>query len=115
MARLDKKPYPGAWHFCGGESGDTDFRAYYARVEALLAAIPQDRIVKFSRGDGYALYYVKSFKPLVLQHIPHGDAWQIDPAYMRGLRESDVRQQIEREQRVRALFAAKSPESDTNP
>lgn len=85
MARLHKHPYPGAWDFFGGD---------FTRLDKLLAEIPQDRIVSFPVADGFALYFVYSEKPLVLQHIPYGDAWQVDAALIRGLRLSDINKRL---------------------
>lgn len=56
--------------------------------EALRAlAVP---LVRFPVADGYAVYAVPRLKPLVLYHIPIGDAYQITAAHMRGLRSKDL-------------------------
>ena len=62
-------------------------------------------VIRFQRGDGYAQYLVWTTKPLALIHLELGDAWQIEDALMRGLRLSDVREQVERAAAMRALFA----------
>ena len=73
--------------------------------EEAIDSIPPDRIWRTQAGDGYAVYYVKSEKPLKLQHMPTGDAWHAPPALIRGLRLTDVRQEQERDARIKKLFA----------
>lgn len=103
MAKLDEYAYPGDWEWRVGDDIDEQIK----RTDEMYAAIDQDRIVRFQVADGYACYYVKSFKPLVLQLIPAGDAYQIPAAHMRGLRLDDIREMIEREKRLRELFSRK--------
>lgn len=106
MAQLFDKPYPGDWAWRTTSDG-FDYDDECKRTDDMFAAIDQDRIVRFPVADGYALYYVKSLKPLVLQHIPYGDAWQIPYAHIRGLRLADVQQQIEGNKRMRELFSSR--------
>lgn len=47
-------------------------------------------VVRFPVADGYAHYLVVNDKPLTLQHIPFCDAWQVEPALIRGLRKQDI-------------------------
>lgn len=47
-------------------------------------------LVRFPKGDGYALYRVVKAKPLQLEHISFGDNWQADGITIRGLRLTDV-------------------------
>jgi hypothetical protein len=61
--------------------------------------------IHFPRGDGAATYMVWKTKPLQLIHVAIGDAWQVEDALIRGLRLSDVRDQVEGEARMRALFS----------
>jgi hypothetical protein len=89
MARLHNKPFPGKWDKKPGES----YQEYSNRTSALEAAIPWDRVMSFPVADGKACYFVKSEKPLVLQHIPLGDAYQIPDAHLRGLRPADWKKQ----------------------
>ena len=44
--------------------------------------------------DGYAVYRVESLKPLKLQHVPYMDGYRVPVATMRGLRLSDLEQQV---------------------
>lgn len=90
MARLDPKPYPGDWEW----DRKKDWREEVARTDKMLEAI-EDNCISFGVADGMATYFVKSLKPLVLQHVPHGDAYQVDPALIRGLRREDVEQRLE--------------------
>ncbi len=104
MATLHKDPYPGDWEYRAGED-------YAKRVDGLFDKIPADRVIRFSVADGYAFYYVRSEKPLVLQHIPYGDTWHVSAITIRGLRLADVKQMVEADKAVRTLFAAKRARS----
>lgn len=64
-------------------------------------------VVRWQRGDGYAQYMVWRAKPLQLIHIATGDAWGVEDALIRGLRLTDIRQMVEREKRLDALFGRK--------
>ena len=59
-----------------------------------LNKIPNDRLYQEGYADGYAYYYVVSFKPLVLQHVPYLDGWHLPHYTIRGLRMSDVKSNI---------------------
>ena len=99
MAKLDPRPYPGKW--------DIDYSKISEELERtnkLLAEIPADRIVKFRVADNFAIYYVKSRKPLILQHVPIGDAYRIPAAHMRGLTLTDIEHMIEQSKAIRSLF-----------
>ncbi len=100
MAKLSNVFYPGDWDF----HKDEDWEDYNKRVKKIYDSIDKDRIVKFPVADGYAEYYVVSFKPLVLQLIPIYDAYQIPSAHMRGLRLSDVNKNIDARKTMRKLF-----------
>ena len=85
---------------------------YTARLKAALpkySKTPEDpivgEIVRTPRADGYAQYLVLSTRPLELVHLPVGDAWRADPAWIRGLRLSDVRKMIEDDKELHALFS----------
>jgi hypothetical protein len=62
-------------------------------------------VIRFPRGDGYAQYLVWRTKPLQLIWLELGDAWQVEPALIRGLRVADVREQVERAARMQELFS----------
>lgn len=61
--------------------------------------------VRWQRGDGYAEYIVWSSKPLELIHVPFGDAYTVEDALIRGLRLSDVKGMVERENKLREIFS----------
>jgi len=105
MAKLHSKPYPGEWDFKAGEDIDT----WCKRTEALLNAIPET--MRFPVADGYATYAVVSRSPLVLQHVPFGDAWRIPEAHIRGLRLKDVELTLKREHAFTSLFAMRGSAS----
>lgn len=98
MAQVIGTPYPGEWDFnmgtgkakCDGEG----FRTYFARVNLLMREIPSHRVVRFHVADSWAYYYVVSLKPLLLQHIPYGDGYEITTEQMFGLKREDVEQMI---------------------
>ena len=62
-------------------------------------------IIRFQRGDGYAEYMIAKTEPLELIHLEAGDAWEVEPALIRGLNLADVSDMVERERRIRDLFA----------
>ncbi|MHB1795657.1 MAG: hypothetical protein ACYCPO_11885, partial [Acidobacteriaceae bacterium] len=43
---------------------------------------------------------------LTLQHVSYGDAWQVDPALIRGLRRADVERMVEQHRRLQSIFSA---------
>lgn len=102
-SRLHPLPYPGDWSYKAGE----DWTQYDKRTEALFAAI-KEPIVRFQIADGYAQYAVLSLNPLQLQHIPYGDAYQIPYAHIRGLTTQDVMDMLERDKKMKELFAKKA-------
>lgn len=113
MAKLSADPIPG-FEQQTGES----FSEYLTRTNHLLqdlqdkeAALPEGQyvgaILQFPRADGYAMYLVQKLRPLTLQHIPFGDAWQIPDAHLRGLNLDDVKEQVARNKGMRSMFARK--------
>jgi hypothetical protein len=85
-----------------------DWRAHMEEQDAALKKIeeaskkaletndPIGFIMSFSVADGKALYRVASIKPLSLEHVPYGDAYQVPPAMIRGINITEVRQAMER-------------------
>jgi hypothetical protein len=57
------------------------------------------KIVRFPVADGYAEYMIVSLRPVTLMHLPFGDSYQIPEAHARGLRASDLRELVEREEK----------------
>lgn len=95
------------------------FSSYLDRSDQLLkdleekeAALPEGSyegvILRFPVADGYAMYLVQKTRPLTLQHIPFGDAWQIPAAHLRGLSMEDVKQQAAHNKSRRKLFARRT-------
>ena len=66
-------------------------------------------VIRFSVADGHAFYYVTSESPLILQHIPFLDAYEIDAATIRGLNREDVVELIRQERSLRSLLAPRKP------
>jgi hypothetical protein len=61
--------------------------------------------IRWQRGDGYARYLVWNTKPLELIWLELGDAWDVEEPLIRGLRVSDVKEMVERSERLRAIFS----------
>ena len=76
-------------------------RRAYTHIEATA----EHGIITFPVADGEASYLVESIEPPVLRLIPFLDAYQIDPAYIRGLRAEDIRDRLESRRRLKELFA----------
>lgn len=94
MARLLKTPYP-----IPAAQNPTEERA---TVKQLFA---DGKAIRFPWADGYAIYFVKSVSPPVLQHVPVGDAWRIPYAHIRGVRAADIRDMLDADRRQREFFA----------
>ena len=98
---------------------DLDFNINDKRQKALFDALKlvSDKVnirktivnclVRYPYADGYAHYLVIKEKPLTLEHVPYGDAWQLEDYAIRGLTLADVRQQIKNRRTLDKLFAAK--------
>ena len=59
-------------------------------------------VLRFPVADGHALYLVSGTNPLTLEHIPHGDAYRIPPAHIRGIGKRDILEQ----EKMRRVFRA---------
>ena len=71
-----------------------DFRNRMDAEEKALKAIEaRTTVVKQQTADSYAYYEVVKRQPLQLRWIPYCDKWEADPAWIRGLRISDVERQ----------------------
>ena len=68
--------------------------------EALEAIQKRTTVVKQQVADSHAFYEVVKRKPLQIRWIPFCDQWTADPAWIRGLRLSDV----EQSERWEAMF-----------
>jgi len=104
MASLHAQPYPGDWDYRIGD----DWTTHNTRTDKMLADIPPDRVVRFPFADGHAHYFVFSERPLVLQHIPYGDAWHADPALIRGIRQIDIRKRVDADRIIRTRITKSS-------
>jgi len=96
------------------------YPAYYSRLDNLLgelqSKVTQEQIdrgdvegvvLQFPFADGYAYYLVTKATPLTVEHLPIGDAWEVNPALIRGLRKQDVLDQAQRMLDLRTMFANK--------
>ena len=118
MARLASTQYPWKWREPEYDYPNiTSFEAVLKEEQEALdvlikksADLPPGQIVgavlSWPVADGSAYYIVtKENYPLTLQHIPYGDAWQVDPILIRGLRRDDVVRMLEAERRFQEIFA----------
>ena len=64
-----------------------------AENKALKAITARTTVVKQQVADSFAYYEVVKRSPLQIRYIPYCDAWEADPAWIRGLRLSDVKAQ----------------------
>jgi hypothetical protein len=64
-------------------------------------------VVRWQRADGYACYMVASEEPLQLAHIDHGDAYQVEPALIRGINLEEIKQMVDHERAMSELFSKK--------
>jgi hypothetical protein len=97
-------------------------RANNEYLEELAALAKQNgtsdllgEVVRWPRGDGYAQYLIWRTSPLELIWLKIGDAWSVEEALIRGLRVSDVREMVQRERNIRALFAERRAEREKAP
>jgi hypothetical protein len=63
------------------------------------------QIVRFPVADGAAEYMIMNGTSML--HLPLGDAWQIPDAHARGIRITDIRNELDRSRKIRELFAQK--------
>lgn len=99
MARLHRDPWPGFEHRDGEKLDD-----YIRRTDALLKEVSEKHtVLNFPMADGAALYAVVSESPLVVRHVPHGDAWHAAAATIRGLTMRDVEAQRRRDAAFRSM------------
>lgn len=114
MARLAKKPVEGEWDM----RPDEDVDGYLERTEGMLkaltdaaASVPEGGMVgvllRFQVADGFAMYRVSKASPLTLEHVPYGDAWQIQVAHVRGIRKADVLEQARSARAMARIFTKK--------
>lgn len=82
-----------------------DYDAYYERTEKLMDEMTAfsdnlsgeevvGGLLRFPAGDGNAIYLVKQDKPLVIEHIAFGDAWEAPDVLLRGLDLDYVKQEM---------------------
>lgn len=90
---------------------DTACKIFIHKVQKFCRDHGQGKLAgelwKHPVADGYAQYVVYTCKPLTLVHLNIGDAWHVDKLTARGLRLSDIKEQIEYDKRLAKLFASK--------
>ena len=70
-------------------------------------------MLRWPRGDGYAVYMVWRERPLQIFRVEVGDAWQIEPSTIRGLTLRDVKEMIGQEKALREMFSKPQEFYDT--
>ena len=81
--------------------------AAYARKQLRAPDPIIGKVVRFPFADGYAQYMVWKLRPLELVHLDLGDGWNIPAAHARGLKVSDIREMVGREEAWSLLFSKK--------
>ena len=72
------------------ESSSSWLEVHEAKKQALAAIQARATVIRHPKGASYAYYEVVKRQPLQLRWIPVGDEWEAAPAWIRGLRLSDV-------------------------
>jgi hypothetical protein len=61
------------------------------------------KVIRFPVADGYAQYMVISMRPLMLMHLPLGDAYNFQYAHL--LTEKEVNQKVKQQEALDKLFS----------
>lgn len=102
MAKLHPMPYPAPLDF-GAQCDELD--RLHARARTLDDDEYVGAIVRWQVADGYAEYLVTSMAGSgTLQHLPFLDAYTVDPALIRGLRKSDIKERVDASRRLDRAF-----------
>ena len=80
------------------------WQEHNTKQEESFNRLDPDRVWKAPAADNYARYYVASFKPIRLIHIPTGDGYQALPATIRGLTAKEMKADIERDKTISRMF-----------
>lgn len=110
MAELMRDPYPMPEEDFSVTPGSEEDKNWQAMVElqAKSDALPEQevvgRVLKWNRGDGYAIYVVVDDHPLTLQWVPFGDRWRVENALIKGLDLEEVRRMVAQHNAFRQLF-----------
>jgi hypothetical protein len=76
------------------QAENEDLTNFLDRIQKIFEELQEkepEKLISFPVADGAAVYYLKSEKPLKLEHIPVGDAWTVSQATIRGLRIQDIK------------------------
>ena len=101
MAEVIRCKKPKIWDFDDVEAAKpVSERKDTLAFEALLAksdTVNLDKtlvgvVVSFPYADGYAHYKVVKDKPLILEHIPYGDAWKLASYAENGITAEDIKE-----------------------
>lgn len=113
MAKLLRDPAPGRFEFFTPlkdylKASVDDLDRYLDESEAAMARGQiEGFVLMFPIADGKAFYRVIKEKPLTLQHIPFGDAYEIPAAHIRGLTMVDIKREMKFQKGMKELFSQK--------
>jgi hypothetical protein len=96
MAQLHPQPYPlpdpdYSVRYPQLDAHDQAFKSLLERSDALPEGQYVGKMIGWGRGDGTAWYLVTCMRPITLQWVPVGDAWQVEEALIRGLNRQDIK------------------------
>ena len=79
-------------------------KLHYNTFDGNTDTLPEDRKLRFAIADGFAIYNVISFSPLILQHCTEGDGYRALPATIRGITAKEALMMIAQDMRYNMLF-----------
>lgn len=111
MAQLAPTPYPMPDSFYDPANPNNDPQSIeLKKLMEVSDSLDDDSIVggviNFPRGDGYAYYLVLTSRPLVVQWIPIGDNWQVEPELIAGLTRESIRTRLASARSIRNMFSS---------
>ena len=80
------------------------YNEHMGKEGASLKALDPEKLWSTPVADGEAYYLVNSQRPLILIHVPYGDAYRASEPLIRGLKLSDMDAEIKRKQRIREFI-----------
>lgn len=98
MAKLHPDAYPMPKY------NPESIREFIDKSQEAMDAIPTDRLYHEPYADGQAYYYVVSFYPLVLQHVPFLDSWRLSDDKIKRLTVKSVKRNIETHKLMEKIF-----------
>jgi len=110
MAKLSNEDYPKPEIENTRERFMKEYKIIDELADRTLSAEPGTVVgclIKFPIADGFAYYLVKKARPLTLQWIPFGDAWEIPGPYLLGLNLTDVKNILDSARKLHKILNKK--------